>query len=196
MCPMCGHTVVHSVNGKHTELLHSGTKEKKWQRSIISNNKECKWHETVEASEEGRRKGGWHEARWAGEGKPGGWKAWIKEGEEERGGWVREGRRWRRRGDRPEFVRLGESMSSGITSQNGQTQTEDRKMDVRGCTKGKGGGGGEGGRRHRHERQGLPGFEGQSEGEEDGGREGHNTTTIRHDNDKQQQQAQNTPTKS
>lgn len=27
-------------------------------------------------------------------------------------------------------------MSSGITSQNGQTQTEDRKMDVRGCTKG------------------------------------------------------------
>lgn len=43
-------------------------------------------------------------------------------------------------GDRPEFVQLGESMSSGITSQNGQTQTEDRKMDVRGCTKGRGGG--------------------------------------------------------
>lgn len=34
-------------------------------------------------------------------------------------------------------------MSSGITSQNGQTQTEERKMDVRGCTKGKGGDGGE-----------------------------------------------------
>lgn len=42
------------------------------------------------------------------------------------------------RRDRPEFVHLA-SMSSGITSQNGQTQTEDRKMDVRGCTKGKGG---------------------------------------------------------
>lgn len=39
-------------------------------------------------------------------------------------------------------------------------------------------------------------FEGQSEGEEDGGREGHNTTIIRHDNDKQQQRAQNTQTKS
>lgn len=41
--------------------------------------------------------------------------------------------------DRPEFVHLA-SMSSWITSQNGQTQTEDRKMDVRGCIKGKGGG--------------------------------------------------------
>lgn len=41
------------------------------------------------------------------------------------------------RRDRPEFVHLA-SMSSGITSQNGQTQTEDRKMDVRGCIKGKG----------------------------------------------------------
>lgn len=53
------------------------------------------------------------------------------------GGRVRKERRRRR--DRPEFVQLGESVSSGITSQNGQTQTEDRKMDVRGCTKGKGG---------------------------------------------------------
>lgn len=34
------------------------------------------------------------------------------------------------RRDRPEFVHLA-SMSSGITSQNGQTQTEDRKMDER-----------------------------------------------------------------
>lgn len=53
---------------------------------------------------------------------------------QEEGGRVRRLRR-----DRPEFVHLA-SMSSGITSQNGQTQTEDRKMDVRGCTKGKGGG--------------------------------------------------------
>lgn len=45
----------------------------------------------------------------------------------------------RLRRDRPEFVHLA-SMSSGITSQNGQTQTEDRKMDVRGCAEGKGGG--------------------------------------------------------
>lgn len=36
----------------------------------------------------------------------------------------------RLRRDRPEFVHLA-SMSSGITSQNGQTQTEDRKMDER-----------------------------------------------------------------
>lgn len=43
------------------------------------------------------------------------------------------------RRDRPEFVHLA-SMSSGITSQNGQTQTEDRKMDVRGCAEGKEGG--------------------------------------------------------
>lgn len=42
------------------------------------------------------------------------------------------------RRDRPEFVHLA-SMSSGITSQNGQTQTEDRKMDVRGCAEGRGG---------------------------------------------------------
>lgn len=49
-----------------------------------------------------------------------------------------EGKMRRLRRDRPEFVHLA-SMSSGITSQNGQTQTEDRKMDVRGCTKGKGG---------------------------------------------------------
>lgn len=64
-------------------------------------------------------------------------------------------KRGRMRRDRPEFVHLA-SMSSGITSQNGQTQTEDRKMDVRGCTKGKGGGTmkrcKEGGRRqHRQE---------------------------------------------
>lgn len=43
----------------------------------------------------------------------------------------------RRRKDRPE-LQIGESVSSGITSQNEQTQTEERKMDVRGCTKGKG----------------------------------------------------------
>ena len=30
-------------------------------------------------------------------------------------------------GDRPEFVQLGESVSSGITSQNEQTQTEERR---------------------------------------------------------------------
>lgn len=46
-------------------------------------------------------------------------------------------RRFRR--DRPEFVHLA-SVSSGSTSQNGQTQTEDRKTNVRGCTEGKGGG--------------------------------------------------------
>lgn len=43
------------------------------------------------------------------------------------------------------------------------------------------------GRRHRHERS-MPGFEGQSEDEEDGGREGHNATTIRHNNDKKRPQ--------
>lgn len=73
-----------------------------------------------------------------------------------RGSWDRKEGRCRRRRDRPEFVQLGESVSSGITSHNGQTQTEERKMDVRGCTKGKGEGeGGEegwlGGRRH-HQR--------------------------------------------
>lgn len=47
----------------------------------------------------------------------------------------RKGRESRRR-DRPEFVQLGEPVSSGFTSQNGQTQTEERNMDVRGCTKG------------------------------------------------------------
>lgn len=52
---------------------------------------------------------------------------------------IKEGGVRRLRRDRPEFVHLA-SMSSGITSQNGQTQTEDRKMDVRGCIKGKGGG--------------------------------------------------------
>lgn len=66
-----------------------------------------------------------------------------------------EGKMRRLRRDRPEFVHLA-SMSSGITSQNGQTQKEYRKMDVRGCTKGKGGGitkkrEEEGGGQHRQE---------------------------------------------
>lgn len=60
-----------------------------------------------------------------------------KEGKEENGR-VRRGRKCRRRRDRPEFVQLGKSVSSGFRSQNGQTQTEERNMDVRGCTKGKG----------------------------------------------------------
>lgn len=96
----------------------------------------------------------------------------------------------RLRRDRPEFVHLA-SMSSGITSQNGQTQTEDRKMDVRGCTKGKGGGTmkrrKEGGRgQHRQEVvEDVEGVKGE-EGEE----RGHNTTTIQHNNDKNEHRTQ------
>lgn len=69
--------------------------------------------------------------------------------EEEEEAESEKGRRCRRRRDRPEFVQLGESVSSGTTSQNGQTQTEERKMDMRGCTKGK-----RGGRRRRGKTQG------------------------------------------
>lgn len=86
----------------------------------------------------------------------------------------------RLRRDRPEFVHLA-SMSSGITSQNGQTQTEDRKMDVRGCTEGKGGGTmkrREEGGRGQHRQKVVEDVEG-VRGEEGG----HNTTTIRHNND-------------
>lgn len=77
------------------------------------------------------------------------------------------------RRDRPEFVHLA-SMSSGITSQNGQTQTEDRKMDVRGCAEGK-----EGGQRRRGRKEGV---QHRQEAVEDvegerGGEGGHNTTT-------------------
>lgn len=38
----------------------------------------------------------------------------------------------KKRRNRPEFVQLGESMSSEFISQNGQTRTEERNMDARG----------------------------------------------------------------
>lgn len=94
----------------------------------------------------------------------------------------REEKRKRLRGDRPEFVQL-ESRSPGITSQNGQTQTEDRKMDVRGCKKGKGGTvkkRKEGGRATTSA-QSASGVEGQIEDEQ---REGQNMEKTQHDNDK------------
>lgn len=85
------------------------------------------------------------------------------------------------RRDRPEFVHLA-SMSSGITSQNGQTQTEDRKMDVRGCAEGKEGGTTKkrkegGGVQHRQEV--VEDVEG-----ERGGRGDTTQQQIRHNNDK------------
>ena len=83
-------------------------------------------------------------------------------------------------------------MSSGITSQNGQTQTEERKMDVRGCTKGRQRKRGrtEGGRRHHRDHRVCS--EGQSEEGEDGRLGGRGDTTQQQYDRTMTKQAQNT----
>lgn len=192
-----------SMNCKHRPSVHNKTR-------IVQNGKEARsvvyraitsangTREWMRAKRE--RNHDWDEGRWMGEGKPGRRKEGIKvEKRKKKKRLSQTERRWRRRRDRPEFVQLGESVSSGITSQNGQTQTEERKMDVRGCTKGKGGDGGE--EEGRREGDAIAVITGCNRfGGSEWGRRGWREGGTQHDNNTtrqwQKQRAQNTQTKS